>query len=107
MTTLFVSFGAKSLSNGAKFIQDENGNPNSPQEDKLSFPNLYKLHNLYFLMDFYLVHEKPCLIHTHPASCRLLTPVQTYPIEFLGQFTVTKELHDLIVKEGAWSMTQL
>jgi hypothetical protein len=29
MTTLFVSFGAKSLYSGEKFVQDENGNPNS------------------------------------------------------------------------------
>jgi hypothetical protein len=29
MTTFFVSFGAKSLFDGRKFIQDKNGNPNS------------------------------------------------------------------------------
>ena len=46
MTTLFVSFGAKSLSNGGMFVCNIYGNPNSPQADKLFFPNLYKLHYL-------------------------------------------------------------
>jgi hypothetical protein len=35
MTTLFVSFGAKSLTGGREFIQDENRNPNSLQANKL------------------------------------------------------------------------
>jgi hypothetical protein len=55
MAILFVSFGAKSLASGQKFVHDINENPNSFQEEKLFFPNLYKLHNLYILMNFYLV----------------------------------------------------
>jgi hypothetical protein len=55
MVALFVRFGAKSLSNVEKFVQDKNGNPNYLLVDKLFLPNLYKLHNLYILMDFYLV----------------------------------------------------
>jgi hypothetical protein len=54
MATFFVGFGAKSLSTTGKFVQEKNGNQNSPQVDKLFFPNLYKLCNLYVLMDIYL-----------------------------------------------------
>ena len=38
-----------------KFVCDIIKNPNSPQADKLFFPNLYKLYNLYIIMDGYLV----------------------------------------------------
>jgi hypothetical protein len=55
MATLFESFGTKSLFGGGKFVYNINGNPNSPQANKLFFPNLYKFENLYILMDFYLV----------------------------------------------------
>jgi hypothetical protein len=45
-----------SLLGGGKFVHNNiYGNPNSPQADKFFFPNLYKLHYLYILMDFYLV----------------------------------------------------
>jgi hypothetical protein len=39
---LFVSFGIKSLANGGRLVQSSNENPNSPKEDKLFSPNLYK-----------------------------------------------------------------
>jgi hypothetical protein len=55
MSALFVSVDTKSLCSRGKFVQDKNGNPNSPQLDKLFFPNLYILYNLYIVMDFYLV----------------------------------------------------
>jgi hypothetical protein len=55
MAAFFVSFSAKSLFNGGTFICNIYGNPNFPQANKLFFLNLYKLHNLYILMDFYLV----------------------------------------------------
>jgi hypothetical protein len=55
MATLFGSFGAKSLSGGGKLVYNIYGNPNSPQTNKLFFLNLYKVYNLYILMDFYLV----------------------------------------------------
>jgi hypothetical protein len=56
MATPFVSFDAKSLANGQRFVHNINGNSNSLEEDKIFFPNLYKsIHNLYVLMDFYLV----------------------------------------------------
>jgi hypothetical protein len=49
-----VSFGRD------KFVQNIYGNTNSPQVDNLFFPNLCKLHNLYILMNFYLVLLKSC-----------------------------------------------
>jgi hypothetical protein len=58
MAALFGSFGAKSLSSGGKFVCNIYGNPNSPQADKLFFLNLYKVYNLYILMDFYLVFSR-------------------------------------------------
>jgi hypothetical protein len=42
----FVSFGAKSL----VCMQILSTIPNPPQEAKLFFPNLYKVHNLYILL---------------------------------------------------------
>jgi hypothetical protein len=53
--SIFVSFGAKSLFSGGKFVHDIYGNPNSPQEDKFFFQNLYKFHNLYISIVFYLI----------------------------------------------------
>jgi hypothetical protein len=50
-----VSFDAKILSGGRKLVRDIYGNPNPPQANKFFFPNLYKLHNSYILMDFYLI----------------------------------------------------
>jgi hypothetical protein len=55
MVALFGSFGAKSLSDGGKLVHNIYGNPNSPQVNKLFFLNLYKVYNLYILMDFYHV----------------------------------------------------
>jgi hypothetical protein len=55
MVALFVSFGTKSLLGGGKFVQDKDGNSNSPQADNPFFPNLYKFHNLHIFMDFYLI----------------------------------------------------
>jgi hypothetical protein len=55
MAIILVSFGAKSLFGGGKFVYNIYGNPNCPQVDKLFFPNLYKLHSLYILIGFYLV----------------------------------------------------
>jgi hypothetical protein len=55
MTTLFGSFGAKSLSGGRKLVRNIDGNPNSPRTSKFFFLNLYKVYNLCILMDFYLV----------------------------------------------------
>jgi hypothetical protein len=55
MATTFWSFGAKSLFGGGKFVHSIYENPNSPRADKPFFLNLYKLHYLYILMDFYLV----------------------------------------------------
>jgi hypothetical protein len=53
METLFGSFGAKSLSNRRKVVHNIYGNPNSRRVNKLFFLNLYKVYNLYILMDFY------------------------------------------------------
>jgi hypothetical protein len=55
MAILFGSFGAKSLSSEGKLIHNIYGNPNSHRADKLFFLNLYKVYDLYILMDFYLV----------------------------------------------------
>jgi hypothetical protein len=51
----FCKFDVKCFSGGEEFVHNIYGNPNSHQEDKLFFPNLYKLHNFHILMDFYLV----------------------------------------------------
>jgi hypothetical protein len=55
MVALFGSFGAKSLFSGGKLVHNIYGNPNSHRADKLFFLNLYKVFNLYILMNFYLV----------------------------------------------------
>ena len=55
MAILFISFGANILASVQKFVHNINENPILLQEEKLFFPNLYKLHKLYILMDFYLV----------------------------------------------------
>jgi hypothetical protein len=46
MTTLFGSFGAKSLFGGGKLVHNIYGNPNSPRADKLFFLNLFKVYKL-------------------------------------------------------------
>jgi hypothetical protein len=55
MVAFFVSFDTKSLSTRRKFVQNIYGNPNSSQDKKLSFQNIYKLYDFYISMDFYLV----------------------------------------------------
>jgi hypothetical protein len=50
-----------------KFVYNINGNSNSSQMDKLSFPNLYKLHNLNDLMDFYLVSSRKICPRSFPS----------------------------------------
>jgi hypothetical protein len=52
MAVFFGSFAAKSLFGGGKLVYSIYGNPNPPRVD---FLNLYKVYNLYILMDFYLV----------------------------------------------------
>jgi hypothetical protein len=52
MAVLFV---AKSLSGGGKLVCNIYENPNSSRANKVFFLNLYKVYNLYILMDFYLV----------------------------------------------------
>jgi hypothetical protein len=54
MLALFGSFGIQSISNGGKSIRNVYGNPNFLRGNKLFFPSLYRVHNLYILMDFYL-----------------------------------------------------
>jgi hypothetical protein len=39
MVALFVSFGAKSLSSGTKFVRNIDGSPSSSQVGKLFLPN--------------------------------------------------------------------
>jgi hypothetical protein len=56
--SIVESFGTKSLSSGKKLIRNNYGNPNSPRADKLFFSKLYKVYNLYILMDFYLVFSR-------------------------------------------------
>jgi hypothetical protein len=55
MAILFENFGVETLSDGGKFVRNIYGNPNFPRVDKLFFPNLYKIYNLYILMDFHLI----------------------------------------------------
>jgi hypothetical protein len=54
-----------------KSLYNINGNPNSPQDDKLFIPNLCKLHNPHILMDFYLVLFVRVLfwLDGHSAKC--------------------------------------
>jgi hypothetical protein len=62
MIVFFGSFGVKSLSCRGKFVNNINGNPHSPQVDKIFFPNFYKIQNLYILMDIYFIlSKKACL----------------------------------------------
>jgi hypothetical protein len=42
---------------GREFVYKLNKIPNSPQENKLFFPNLYKLHNLYILTPKILINQ--------------------------------------------------
>jgi hypothetical protein len=75
MVILFGSFGAKNLFDGGKFVRNINGNPNSPHVDKLFFPNLYKAHILYILMDFYLIlSRRVCPRSSRPESCKVGAP---------------------------------
>jgi hypothetical protein len=50
MATLFGHFYAKSLFGERKLVHNIYGNPNSPQADKLFFPNLYKACQYHFLI---------------------------------------------------------
>jgi hypothetical protein len=76
MATLFGSFVDESLSGLEKFVCNSCGNPNSPQADKLSFPNLYKLHYLYILMDFYLVlMRRVCSQYSQPDDRSVKRPL--------------------------------
>jgi hypothetical protein len=43
MVALLKNFGSKSLFDERKFVHNINENPNSPQTDKLSIPNSYKV----------------------------------------------------------------
>jgi hypothetical protein len=49
MATLFLWVLALRVCWVGKSLSTIYGNPNSPQVDKLLFPNLYKLHNFYTL----------------------------------------------------------
>jgi hypothetical protein len=81
MAALFVSFGGKCLSDGRIFVQDIYGKPNSPWANKILFPNLYKLYNLYILMDFYLivlreVCTRSSQLHGRSVKCPLYKHLQ-------------------------------
>jgi hypothetical protein len=65
---LLWGFGTMSLFGGGKIVQDKNGNPNPPQENKLFFPNLNKLHNLHILMDFYEGNKSKVTEYEAPLS---------------------------------------
>jgi hypothetical protein len=70
----------ESLSGGRKFrkyVHNVNENPNSPLADKIFFPNLKKVHNLYILMDFYLA----CLFLNENGG-NPLTCIVVYNVEF-------------------------
>lgn len=75
MVALFGSFGTKNLFSGEKLIRNIYENPNSRQTDKLFFPKLYKVFNLYILMDFYLVLSRRLC----PRSSRP-TPIVNRPL---------------------------
>jgi hypothetical protein len=67
MAALFGSFGAKILSSGGKIVHNIYGNPNSCRADKLFFLNLYKVYNLYILMNIYRVLQREdCLRSSQP-----------------------------------------
>ena len=68
MAALFGTFDAKSLFSGGKLVHNINGNPNSPWEDKLFFLNLYKVYNLYILMDLCHVATLPSGLMAHVAT---------------------------------------
>ena len=58
MAPLFESFGSKSFFWQKKLVSIIYGAPNSTQVDKLFFPNLYMVYNLYILVDLYLSSQR-------------------------------------------------
>jgi hypothetical protein len=79
MIALFGSFGAKNLSGGGKLVHNIYENPISPEGDKLFFLNLYKVYNLYILMDFYLFLLREVCTRPHGRSVKCpLVPLKNY-----------------------------
>ena len=77
MASLFGSFGAKSLLGRGKLVSSFYRNPNSLQTSKLIFPKLYKVYNLYILMDFYLVLlRRVCTRSFRPHGCSVKRPLE-------------------------------
>jgi hypothetical protein len=66
MAILFGRFGGQKFFDGKKLVSDIYGNPNSPKADKLFISNLYKIYNLYILMEFYKVPSR----RVYPTSSR-------------------------------------
>jgi hypothetical protein len=103
MGALFGSFGTKSLSRGRKFVHDIYENPNFPWEDKFFFLNLYKLHNLYSLTDFYLMLTTQHLLYFKNGNPN--TPLNDQ-LFFLSLY----KLHNLYIltpKSPQWQMHHL
>ena len=88
MGAFFVSFGTKILSCGDKFIQDKIGNPNSLWMNKPFFPKLYKLYNLYILMDFYLALLKKICPRSSWSDTLSVERPQTYSTH--GEFSLPR-----------------
>jgi hypothetical protein len=76
-TCMARSIGTKSLYGGGKFVYNMNGNPNSPQIDKISFPNKYKFYNFYILIDFYLVFLMTVYPRSSRPNSRRMKPLRT------------------------------
>jgi hypothetical protein len=55
MATLFISFGAKNLASGREFVQDRNGKPIFPHEDKLFIFKLILTPQFVYLIYFYVI----------------------------------------------------
>jgi hypothetical protein len=88
MVVLFGSFGAKSLSGGKKLVRNIYGNPNSHRVDKFFFLKLYKVLNLYILMDFYLVLSREvCPRSSQPHGRVVKHPLVTVEGSQLQLFT--------------------
>jgi hypothetical protein len=75
MAVLLGNFGAKNFSGGGKVLSNIYENPNSPRTNKFFFPNLYKLHYLYILMDSYLIlWKRVCPRSSQPVGYNVKCP---------------------------------
>jgi hypothetical protein len=82
MVVIFVSIG---------------GNPNFPQVDKHFSPNLYKVQNLYILMDFYLVLSRGVFPRSSQLNNYSVKPLVMYIISLKWMANVDIVFHRVLL----------